>query len=288
MRGRRKMFLVLTTSLAALLCQGCTHKTKEYGSEPAVAPSVAMLLATGEAVPEAGSGIGISFAAATDPFGPRELTGLSVPAAVLGSAQGNFEAVEASGLSVSGDALVSPLGIDSANLSSIQVLQQVSADLAAARLSPEYDVQQNFGGEISLAAPAYMTGLGVDLGFAPRASIREEGGVSSRRFGAEIRLGEGLDERGRESSANSWYIFAAQDGEALCWDVGDAGWSPAADVRLRDQVTVGDMQAGLSINRMGGQFSVSYIRREVEYSDRSVARASETEDFAGVSFTLRR
>jgi hypothetical protein len=288
MRGRRKMVLVLTTSLAALLCQGCTHKTQEFGSEPTVAPSVAMLLATGEAVPEPGAGIDIGFAAATDSFEQREIPGLSVPAAVLGPAQDDFDTIDGQGLTVSGDAFVSPLGLDSANISSLQVLQEVSADLAAARLSPEYDVQQNFGGEISLAAPAYMTGLGVDLGFAPRASIREEGGVSSRRFGAEIRLGEGLDERGRESSANSWYIFAAQDGEALCWDVGDAGWSPAADVRLRDQVTVGDLQAGLSINRMGGQFSVSYIRREVEYSDRSVARASETEDFAGVSFTLRR
>jgi hypothetical protein len=38
----------------------------------------------------------------------------------------------------------------------------------------------------------------------------------------------------------------------------------------------------------GGQLSLSYIRREVEYSDRSEMRGQENEDFAGVSFSLRR
>ena len=56
---------------------------------------------------------------------------------------------------------------------------------------------------------------------------------------------------------------------------------------LRDQVTVGDMQAGVSFTRGDGQLSLSYIRREVEYKERGI-RGEETEDFAGVSFTLRR
>jgi hypothetical protein len=281
------MIVAMTTSLVTLLCQGCTHKATDFSSEPAVAPSVAMLLATGEGVPRSEAGLALGIVGATEPFQQRTVPGLSVPTAVLGPASSTYQATDPKGLTVTSDAFVSPIGLDSANLSSLAVLQEFSADLAAARLSPEYDVTQNFGGELSLSAPSSLTGFGLDVGFAPRASVREEAGVSSRRFGAEIRLGEGLDERGEESSANSWYIFAGADGEALCWDVGDAGWSPNANVRLRDQITVGDMQAGLSVNRMGGQFSLSYIRREVEYADRSVARASETEDFAGVSFTLR-
>ena len=56
---------------------------------------------------------------------------------------------------------------------------------------------------------------------------------------------------------------------------------------LTDQVTVGDLQAGVSVQRSGGELSLSYIRREVKYSDRNVS-ISETEDFAGVSFTMRR
>jgi len=56
---------------------------------------------------------------------------------------------------------------------------------------------------------------------------------------------------------------------------------------LTDQVTVGDLQAGISIQRSGGQLSLSYIRREVKYQDRN-GSFSENEDFAGVSFTMRR
>jgi len=282
------MIVAMTTSLVTLLCQGCTHKSTDRSTEPAVPPSLAMLLVTGENVPASEAGVSLGIVGATEPFAQRAVPGLSVPAAVLGPASSNYRAIEDKGLTVTGEALVTPLGLDSSNLSSLTVLKEFSADLAAARLSSEYEVKQNFGGELSLSAPANLTGLGLDVGFAPRASIREEAGMSSRRLGAEIRLGEGLDERGEESSASSWYVFAGADGEALCWDVGDAGWRPNANVRLRDQITVGDMQAGLSVNRMGGQFSLSYIRREVEYADRSVARARETEDFAGVSFTLRR
>jgi len=59
-------------------------------------------------------------------------------------------------------------------------------------------------------------------------------------------------------------------------------------VALRDQVTVGDLQAGVSVQRGPGQLSLSYIRREVSYHERGMRGASENEDFAGVSFTLKR
>lgn len=287
MRGRRAMIVAVTTSFLTLLCQGCSHAPKFGASEQTVEPSVAMLMATADPSIGGQTPYSMDFAAATGEFEQKLLSGAGVPTAVLGPAELTSATEQVSGITLTSSGFSSPMGFDSANLSSVTALQELSAGLAAARLSPEYDISENISGELTLSAPASATGLGLDMTFAPRASVRNEGGLQSRRVGAEFRLGEGLDERGRESSAQSWYFFAAQDGEALCWDVGDAGWSPMADVRLRDQVTVGDLQAGLSINRMGGQFSVSYIRREVSYADRSVARASETEDFAGISFTLR-
>lgn len=56
---------------------------------------------------------------------------------------------------------------------------------------------------------------------------------------------------------------------------------------MTDQVTVGDLQAGLSIQRAGGELSLSYIRREMKFSDRNRS-LSDTEDFAGITFTMRR
>ena len=288
MRGRRAMIMAVTTSFVTMLCQGCTHTPSIISYGPAEEPTYAMLLATADPTIAGQDPHSIEFAAATGEFEQRLLAANSLPVAVLGplsDARANND--NPAGISFTTTRFSSPMGFDSANLSSVTALQEMTAGLAAVRLSPDYDIKENVSGSLTLSAPASATGLGLDMTFAPRASVRTEGGLQSRRVGAELRLGEGLDERGQRSSARSWYVFAAQDGEALCWDVGDAGWSPMADVRLRDQVTVGDLQAGLSINRMGGQFSVSYIRREVSYGDRALS-ASQTEDFAGISFTLRR
>ncbi|MEO1568397.1 MAG: hypothetical protein AAFR94_04155, partial [Pseudomonadota bacterium] len=56
---------------------------------------------------------------------------------------------------------------------------------------------------------------------------------------------------------------------------------------LRDKVTVGDVQAGVALHRGLGELSLSYIHREIEWSDRN-GGASTNEDFAGISFTMRR
>ena len=88
--------------------------------------------------------------------------------------------------------------------------------------------------------------------------------------------------------ADSWYVFAGTDNEALVWEAGEYGLSNVTNaMALRDQVTVGDLQAGVSVQRGSGQLSFSYIRREVEYHERNMG-ASENEDFAGVSFTIKR
>ena len=63
--------------------------------------------------------------------------------------------------------------------------------------------------------------------------------------------------------------------------------SSLSDMQMTDQLTVGDLQAGFSIQRAGGELSLSYIRREVAFSDRNKS-LSDTEDFAGITFTMRR
>ena len=145
---------------------------------------------------------------------------------------------------------------------------------------------REFAAEFSLDAPSEITGLGFDLGVVPRLAYREEGEMKRRSFGGEVRIGQNFDKRGQGAPA-SWYVFAGADGEALTFEPGDTGLDFSAEnVALRDQVTVGDMQAGVSVQRGPGQLSLSYIRREVSYNERGVIGITENEDFAGVSFTL--
>ncbi|MEM0985345.1 MAG: hypothetical protein AAGJ32_03785 [Pseudomonadota bacterium] len=149
---------------------------------------------------------------------------------------------------------------------------------------------QNFSAEIAFAAPAESTGLGFDLSVAPRLAYNDEGRFSTRRVGAEVRVGQdfNFDLRGERAPIDSWYMFAGQDGEALVWKAGEHGFSNITGaMALTDQVTVGDVQAGFALQRGSGELSLSYIRREVEWRDRN-GGASIDEEFAGLSFTMRR
>ncbi|MEM9939757.1 MAG: hypothetical protein AAF768_12980 [Pseudomonadota bacterium] len=140
--------------------------------------------------------------------------------------------------------------------------------------------------EIAFNVPAARTGLGFDLGVAPRLSVSRDGQFATRRFGGEVRIGQNFDKRGLPDS-QSWYLFAGADGEALVWEPDALGAMSVSDMALRDKVTIGDLQAGVSFQSGPGQISFSYIRREVEYRERNLG-ASENEDFAGISFTIRR
>lgn len=166
------------------------------------------------------------------------------------------------------------------------IIADVAADRASANLSPVPREQKRLTAEIALSASSEQTGLGFDVGIAPRVEITRDGQYASRRVGGEVRIGQNFDKRGEELSS-SWYLFAGADGEALVWEPDEQGRVSAGDMALRDKVTVGDAQVGVSIQRGLGQLSFSYIRREVEYRERNLG-ASETEDFAGVSFTIKR
>lgn len=146
--------------------------------------------------------------------------------------------------------------------------------------------------EFDFSAPRELTGLNVDLGFRPSVAWYDDGDVSVRRLGAEFRLGQNFDQRGQQVRSQSWYIFAGAEGEALVWDAGTVGFNASQFLAfngfaLRDRVTVGDIQAGVSVERWGGQLSLAYMRREIAYGDPAFEREL-VENFGGISFTFSR
>ncbi len=281
------MFPAITTLSAALACQGCaqlvTHADLVAASGPAAAQSQGMNLAVPSPL---GGPIGEPQALAASGFlGPVQTlfgstTIINAPVSLMDEPV-DPESITASFAAIETDLIGASLWDVS------EALTLIAADKAKAALLEPQDKIHNIAAEVSFAVPGERTGLAFDVGLAPRIAYNREGDYSSRKFGGEVRIGQNFDKRGTHyEPAGSWYIFAGADGEAIVWDAADSRAS-LDRLALTDQVTVGDMQAGISIQRGGGQLSLSYIRREVRYYDRN-GGARENEDFAGVSFTLRR
>lgn len=144
--------------------------------------------------------------------------------------------------------------------------------------------------EVSFSASGERTGLGLDVAFAPRAQIqRDQAGGNVARTGAEVRLGTNLvdrDLRGTKAPQPSWYFFVGADNEALVWNVADK--QAMNGLALRDQATVGDLQAGIAWSTgVGGQMSFGLVERELEFNDIAGNRDVKRKDhFAAFSFTL--
>lgn len=118
----------------------------------------------------------------------------------------------------------------------------------------------------------------------PRFSKLSSGDAGYERYSAEIRIGNVSFER-NDTQPTGWYIFAATDGEAVSLRtdsitrVGDS-----MTLTLDDQITIGDVQAGVSTYVFGGtQFTFSYIETEASYSGRGGMSNSKRESFAGFS-----
>jgi hypothetical protein len=149
----------------------------------------------------------------------------------------------------------------------------------------------SWGGQVEFSASGESTGLGLDLSFTPRAQIeRNRAGNNVARTGAEFRVGTNLvdrDLRGKKATAPSWYFFVGADNEALVWNVADQRAMDGAS--LRDQATVGDLQAGIAwTTGEGAQFSLGLVERELRYND--LAGNSDVEireRFAAFSYTLK-
>lgn len=290
MKGKGLMIFIAASSIAALACQGCasssTGSVLDAGVSTPVAPSEGIQLA------------------APAPLGSPEMSavevaGIELPEnTVLPTAKTLFTAAVPSGelpqedepaITLSIMANTAEAVLPSTDWSNIQAVEIIAARQNADALSiPTVNEEdKEFSAEFTFDAPSEITGFGFDLGVVPRLAYREQGELKRRSFGGEVRIGQNFDKRGGEAP-NSWYIFAGADGEALTYEPGDGGLEFSADnVALRDQVTVGDMQAGISVQRGPGQLSLSYIRREVSYRERGMG-ANDNEDFAGVSFTLKR
>ena len=115
-----------------------------------------------------------------------------------------------------------PAALNTTRLYSSAIMTDVAADRASASLSPVPREQRRLTAEIALSAPAERTGLGFDVGIAPRIEITRDGQFASRRFGGEVRVGQNFDKRGEEASSG-WYLFAGADGEALVWEPDEEG-----------------------------------------------------------------
>jgi hypothetical protein len=145
--------------------------------------------------------------------------------------------------------------------------------------------------EVSFGASGERTGLGLDLSITPRAQIqRDQAGNDISRTGAEVRLGTNLvdrDQRGTSAPAPSWYFFVGADNEALVWNVADK--KAMNGVALRDQATVGDLQAGVAWSmKQGGQMSFGIVERELEFNDIAGDKDVKRKDhFAAFSYTLK-
>ena len=169
-------------------------------------------------------------------------------------------------------------------------LRALRGQLGAQRLAFGTLGQARYDATFSFAAPRERTGLNFDIGVVPSASYAQEGDFSVRRVGAEFRLGQDIDQRGNNEGLPSWYFFAGADGEAVIFNNSTAGSGLGLvnGLQLRDQVTVGDIQAGVNIRQYGTNFALNYVRREVEYDLNSTETIRRNEDFGGITLTWRR
>ena len=280
------MAFAISSAVITMACQGCvtTSPHEQVRSEPVAPPTLGMQMAAPanyapNSVPNAASVHVFSAPSARFSGVPLEATN-TVAAQMIADQPIDYRSHPNAEFGVPNNTRV--------DWGTSETLVAVAAERSRAALSRPGQLEKNIAAEIAISAPKEVTGLSFDVGLAPRIAVREEGEVLTRRVGGEVRIGQDFDLLDRNGQPQGWYVFAGADGEALVWDADANGFRPSlGDMSLTDQVTVGDLQAGVSVQRGGGELSLSYIRREVKYSDRNVS-ISETEDFAGVSFTMRR
>lgn len=287
MRGVGRMVVAVASALVTMACTGCAsmspHEQVRY--EPAVPPTVGMMMNAPSAPVAVADRAAIEIHV-NDGL-PSRFTGTPLG---LGSELATRAFAGTPADFSSGTLVAAPLDTPELSWTGSTALTALAAERsAAATINPALArVEKEIAAEVAFSAPSEKTGLTFDVGVAPRIAVREDGEVLTQRFGGEVRIGKDFNLLDSNGQPQGWYIFAGADGEALIWDADRNGFSPTLDdMALTDQVTVGDLQAGISIQRAGGQLSLSYIRREVKYRDRN-GGFSENEDFAGISFTMRR
>lgn len=286
MKDFTKMLVAVSASVLSMTCQACvsTSPHDAVRSEAAVPPTAGMTLSTQSAIRSQQVGPqSVTQSVHIVSGDPRRFSGTPIrsntmPVFELTGQPADFEissrfiAPSTLGLSWTGN----------------EALVSIAAERSRKSLSLPSAAEQGIAAEIAFSVPRESTGLDFDLGLAPRITMRDDGELISRRVGGEVRIGRNLNITNSLEQPKGWYIFAGADGEALIWDTGVDGFTPSfGQMSLSDKITVGDLQAGVSVQRGGGELSFSYIHREVRYSDRNGSIETK-EDFAGVSFTMRR
>lgn len=164
------------------------------------------------------------------------------------------------------------------------------ATTAASPLQQDGETRQV---ELQFAATGDRAGVPLDVAVAQRASLRanDDGNIDGRGGGSELRIGRNLVQQDgdRQRQGSSFYVFVADDDDALTW-APRGGSGPDArgtGLALEDRVDVGDMSAGVTYERNGVQASLAYVEREVKTS---VGRESFSQDesFTGLTVTMRR
>jgi hypothetical protein len=264
--------ILAISSVAIIACQGCSPSQASTSEQ--VKPTRYQLVSSGDEshdpVIRARSSFSLSQGqtATTPQISIKPVIGEVVPRAVK-------------------IALSEPVSVTALRGSNAAAVVDFERGRNVAKLTTPARQIRKFDAELAISATDTQTGLGFDVAAVPRVSVREDGPFKQRSVGGEIRIGQNFDQRGKDIDASSWYLFAGADGEALVYEP-DNERNLTNRMALRDQITVGDMQAGVSFTRGSGQLSLSYIHREVEYNERGLNGQRAAEDFAGVSFTLRR
>ena len=281
------MVVAIASAVLTMACQGCVAVSphEQARIEPAVPPTVGMMMAvpgTAGVLPQrADISVHVVDGLPTRFSGTPIGLGSEIATRAFAGTPADFS---------SGALVASTPSMPELTWSGTGALTAITAERsAAAAINPALSrVEKDIAAEVAFSAPREKTGLNFDVGVAPRIAVREDGEVLTQRFGGEVRIGQDFNLLDSNGQPQGWYFFAGADGEALIWDADRSGFSPKLDdMALTDQITVGDLQAGISVQRAGGQLSLSYIRREVKYRDRN-GGFSENEDFAGISFTMRR
>lgn len=128
----------------------------------------------------------------------------------------------------------------------------------------------------------------IGLRFAARSGygFTNDGNLNSQYQSRELRIGRNLERR--DFSQPSWYLFVADEDEALIWDpnVTSTFGGNGARFNLQDQVEIGDMQVGIAYDWNGWQTSLSYIERKVGTQIGHESYYTD-QDFVGVTLTYR-
>ena len=139
---------------------------------------------------------------------------------------------------------------------------------------------------------ATSTPFNVDFGVAHRRTSSQTSGQLTEGRGAEVRLGQNLARLAPEFEApdpsrTAWYFFAATDGRALTWTPNSDPGDPNRNLRVQDRAEIGDVQAGLTMQRRGVQASLALVQRTVK-THVGPHKISQDESFAGLTLTWKR